>query len=114
MQFASEPTNSIGFHRIIRRNGNLFGVSTFGAVERAKLKSCGPRRGARKLHACAAFWAAELLNCEQWDCGWVICHCIPPCFRRERNALSHRLKPKGGGGWVSRFPLSPLGVFRKS
>src|SRR6478672_2082060 len=36
------------------------------------------------------FWAAELLNCEHWDCGWVICHCIPPCFRRERNTLSHR------------------------
>jgi hypothetical protein len=60
----------------------LFGVIAFGAVERAKFKSCRPRRGARKLHARTAFWAAELLNCKQWDCGWVICHCIPPCLRR--------------------------------
>src|ERR1700688_1586326 len=70
---------------IIRRNGNLFGVIAFGAIERAKFKSCRPRRGARKLHARAAFWAAELLNCKQRDCGWIISHCIPPCFRRERN-----------------------------
>ena len=84
MYFAGEPTNSIGFHWIIRWNGNLFGVIAFGAVERAKFKSCRPRRGAHKLHAGAAFWAAELLNCKQWDCGWVICHCIPPCLRRER------------------------------
>src|SRR6266478_2006375 len=62
----------------------------FGAVEPLEFKSCRPRRGARKLHARAAFWAAELLNCEHWDCGWVICHCIPPCFRRERNTLCHR------------------------
>src|SRR6266404_1199045 len=91
----SEPTNSIGFHWIIRRYGDLFDVIAFGAVEPLEFKSCRPQRGARKLHARAAFWAAELLNCEQRDCGWVICHCIPPCFRRERNTLSHRYKPKG-------------------
>jgi len=32
---------------------------------------------ARKLHARSASRAAKLLNCEQWDCGWVIGHCIP-------------------------------------
>jgi hypothetical protein len=31
-----------------------------------------------------------LLNCEQWDCGWVIGHGIPPWIRRERKTLSHR------------------------
>src|SRR5258707_15606609 len=92
---AKEPTNSIGFHWIIRRYGDSFDVIAFGAVEPLEFESCRPRRGARKLHARAAFWTAELLNCEHWDCGWVICHCIPPCFRRERNTLSHRQKPKG-------------------
>jgi hypothetical protein len=42
-------------------------------------------RSARKPHVRSAFSAAELLNCGQRDCGWVICHCIPPCLRRERN-----------------------------
>src|SRR5258707_916689 len=85
-----EQIVSIGFHWIIRRYDDLFDVIAFGAVEPLEFKSCRPRRGTRKLHARAAFWAAELLNCEHWDCGWVICHCIPPCFRRERNTLSHR------------------------
>src|SRR5260370_28540703 len=78
MEFAHEPTNSTGIHRIIRRYGDLFDVIAFGAVEPLEFKSCRPRRAARKLHVRAAFWAAELLNCEHWDCGWVICHCIPP------------------------------------
>ena len=52
----------------------MFDLIAIGAVERAKFKSCRPRRDARKLHARSAFWAAELLNGEQWDCGWVICH----------------------------------------
>ena len=74
-QFTSEPAYSVGFHRIIQRNGDLFDPIAIGAVERAKFKSCRPRRDARKLHARSAFWTAELLNGEQWDCGWVICHC---------------------------------------
>ena len=38
----------------------------------------------------AAFWAAKLLNCEKWDCSWVILSLHSPCFGRERNTLSHR------------------------
>src|SRR5260370_15662267 len=99
MEFAHEPTNSTGIHRIIRRYGDLFDVIAFGAVEPLEFKSCRPRRGARKLHARAAFWAAELLNCEHWDCGWVICHCIPPCFRRERNHSRSPVEAEEGRGW---------------
>jgi hypothetical protein len=89
MQFASEPTDSIGIHRI-RRYGDLFHVIAFGAVERTKVKSTGPRQDARKPHARSAFGAAELLNCKKGDYGWVIGHCIPPIIRRERKTLSHR------------------------
>ena len=76
LQFAGEPANSPGFHRI-RRDGDLFEVIAFGAFERAKFKSRGPRRDPREPHARSAFRAVELLNREQWDCGWVIGHCIP-------------------------------------
>jgi hypothetical protein len=89
LQFAGEPANSPGFHRI-RRDGDLFEVIAFGAFERAKFKSRGPRRDPREPHARSAFRAVELLNCEQWDCGWVIGHGIPPWIRRERKTLSHR------------------------
>jgi hypothetical protein len=89
LQFAGEPANSPGFHRI-RRDGDLFEVIAFGAFERAKFKSCGPRRDPREPHARSAFRAVELLNGEQRDCGWVIGHGIPPCIRRERKTLSHR------------------------
>src|SRR5450432_2489510 len=65
-------------------------VIAFGAFERAKFKSRRPRRDPRKPHARSALRAAELLNCEQWDCGWVIGHGIPPWIRRERKTLSHR------------------------
>src|SRR6476660_4018071 len=88
LYLAKEPTNSIGFHWIIRRCGDLFDVIAFGAVEPPKFKSCRPRRGARKFHARAAFWAAKLLNCEHWDCGWVICHCIPPCKAGAQHSQS--------------------------
>src|SRR5258708_19117067 len=104
LQLAKEPTNSIGFHWIIRRYGDLIDVIAFGAVEPLEFKSCRPRRGARKLHARAASWAAELLNCEHWDCGWVICHCIPPCFRRERHTLRHRGETEQGRGQGSLIP----------
>jgi hypothetical protein len=77
MQFANEPANSFGFHWI-RRYDDLFEVIAFGAVERAKFVSGRPRRDARKHHARLAFRAAESLNCEQRDCGWVMGHCIPP------------------------------------
>src|SRR5258708_5512780 len=107
LQLAKEPTNSIGFHWIIRRYGDSFDVIAFGAVEPLEFKSCRPRRGARKLHARAAFWAAELLNCEHWDCGWVICHCIPPCFRRVRNTLSHPLEGEYGRCWTTYCSATP-------
>jgi hypothetical protein len=77
MQFANEPANSLGFHWIGRYDDS-FDVTAFGAVERAKFVSSRPRRDARKHHARLAFRAAESLNCEQRDCGWVIGHCIPP------------------------------------
>ena len=96
LQFAGEPADGPGFHRI-RRYCDLFEVIAFGAFERAKFKSCGPRRDPRKPHARSAFRAAELLNCEQWDCGWVIGHCIPPWIRRERKTLSHRWAPTRNG-----------------
>jgi hypothetical protein len=53
-------------------------VIAFGAVERAKFKSPRPRPDMPKRHARSAFRAAEVLNCKQRDCGWVIGHCIPP------------------------------------
>jgi hypothetical protein len=56
----------------------LFDVIAFGAVERAKFESCRPRRDVSQPHANLALWAAESLNCEQRDCGWVVGHCIPP------------------------------------
>jgi hypothetical protein len=62
----------------------------FGAVERAKFESFRPRRDAGKSHANLAFWAAESLNCEQWDCGWVIGHCIPPL---SQAGAQHSLSP---------------------
>src|SRR4029077_1421333 len=40
--FADEPTNSIGFHWIIRRYGDLFDVIALGAVEPLDFKSRRP------------------------------------------------------------------------
>ena len=77
MQLANEPANSLGFHWIGRYDDS-FDVTAFGAVERAKFVSGRPRRDARKHHARLAFRAAESLNCEQRDCGWVKGHFIPP------------------------------------
>jgi hypothetical protein len=62
-QFANEPANISRLHWI-RRYSDLFDVIAFGAVERAKFKSCRPPRDALKLHALSAFRAAKLLNCE--------------------------------------------------
>jgi hypothetical protein len=76
-QFANEPTNVSRLHRI-RRYDDFFDIIAFGTVERAKFESCRPRRDARKHHSRLAFGAAESLNREQWDYGWVIGHCIPP------------------------------------
>jgi hypothetical protein len=77
LQFTLQPANIAGLHRV-RRYNDFFDTVAFGAVERAKFESCRPRRDVGKPHANLAFWAAESLNCEQWDCGWVIGHCIPP------------------------------------
>jgi hypothetical protein len=88
----------------------LFDVIAFGAVERAKFKSCRPRRDARKLHARSTFRAAKLLNCEQWDCGWVIGHCIPPLGQAgAQNSQSPVDAEEGGDGtsMLSRV-LEPL------
>jgi hypothetical protein len=51
-------------------------VIAFEAIERALFESCGTRRDLRKHHPRLAFRTAEALNCEQWDCGWVIGHRI--------------------------------------
>lgn len=77
LQFTQQPANISGLHRV-RRYHDFFDMIAFGTVERAKFESCGPRRDVGKPHANLAFWAAESLYCEQWDCGWVIGHCIPP------------------------------------
>src|SRR5260221_1727231 len=77
LQFTYQPANVAGLHRVQRHN-DFFDVIAFGAVERAKFESCRPRRDMSQPHANLALWAAESLNCEQWDCGWVIGHCIPP------------------------------------
>jgi hypothetical protein len=77
LQFTHQPTNIAGLHRV-RRYNDLFDVIAFGAVERAKFESCRPRRDVSQPHANLALWAAESLNCEQRDCGWVVGHCIPP------------------------------------
>jgi hypothetical protein len=60
----------------------------FGAVERAKFESDRPRQDARKRHAGSALRAVEVLNCEQWDCGWVIGHCIPLGSAGAQNSQS--------------------------
>ena len=78
--FVREPADSSGFHWI-QRDDDFLDVTAFGAVERAKLESRRPRRDARKHHSRSAFRAAESLNSEQWDCGWVIGHGIPPLDR---------------------------------
>ena len=77
LQFTHQPTNIARLHRV-RRHNDFFDVIAFGAVERAKFESCRPRRDVSQPHANLALWAAESLNCEQRDCGWVIGHCIPP------------------------------------
>src|SRR5258707_3433996 len=103
----NQPTASDFIGSIIRRYGDLFDVIAFGAVESLEFKSCRrPRRGARKLHTRAAFWAAELLNCKQWDCGWVICHCIPPLQAGAQHSQSPGEAERGAGG-IRRFPLRP-------
>ena len=78
----------------------------FGAVERAKFESRRPRRDVGKPHANLAFWAAESLNCEQWDC-WVIGHCIPPLGQAgAQNSQSPVDADEGGDGtnMISRVP----------
>ena len=90
LHFANEPADISGFRRI-RRDRNFFDVIAFGAVEGAQFKSCGARQDMRERQAGSAFRAAELFNCEQWDCGQVIGHCIPPLYaRRERETLFRR------------------------
>jgi hypothetical protein len=88
LSFVHEPANIPGFHWI-QRYDDSFDVTAFGAVERAKLESCRPRRNVRWNHARSAFRAAESLNSEQWDCRWVFGHRIPPS-RSERKPLRCR------------------------
>src|SRR6478736_1545471 len=46
-----------------------------------------------------AFRAAEPLNCEQRDCGWVIGHCIPPLGQAgAQNSQSPVDAEEGGDG----------------
>jgi hypothetical protein len=59
-----------------------------GAIERAKFKSCGPRRDARKRHARLALWAAKSLNGKQRDDGWIIGHGPTSDQARAQNSQS--------------------------
>jgi hypothetical protein len=61
-----------------------------------------------------AFWAAEFLNCEQWDCGWVIGHCIPPLGQA---GAQHSLSPVDaevgagdGNSMISTIPESVVNI----
>jgi hypothetical protein len=97
-QFANEPANISRLHWI-RRYSDFFDMIAFGAIERAKFESCRPRRDARKQHARSAFRAAETLNCEQWNCGQMIAHCIPPLGQAgAQNSQSPVGAEKGGDG----------------
>jgi hypothetical protein len=78
----------------------------FGAVERAKFESCRPRRDAGKPHASLAFGAAESLNCEQWDCGWVIGHCIPPLGQAGAQNSQSPVDAEEGGDGTNVLPLA--------
>ena len=73
LQFANQPADIAGLHWI-RRYRDFFDVIAPGAIERAKFKSSGPRRDARKRHARLALWAAKSLNGKQRDYGWIIGH----------------------------------------
>jgi hypothetical protein len=84
----------------------LFDVIAFGAVEPAKFESRRPLRDARKDHARLAFRAAEPLNCEQRDCGWVIGHCIPPLGQAgAQNSQSPVDAEEGGDGTSMLFQV---------
>jgi hypothetical protein len=51
-----------------------------------------------------AFGAAESLNREQWDHGWVIGHCIPPLNQAgAQNSQSPVDAGAGGDGTSMRF-----------
>jgi hypothetical protein len=73
LQLANQPADIAGLHWI-RRYRDFFDVIAPGAIERAKLKSGGPRRDARKRHPRLALWAAKSLNGKQRDYGWIIGH----------------------------------------
>jgi hypothetical protein len=107
-QVANEPADISGLHRIGRYR-DFFDMIAFGAVKRAKFKSPGPRRDARKYHARSTVRAVELLNGEQWDCSQMIGHSHPPLVRRERQTPSHRQMPKRDGDGINmllRVPAS--------
>jgi hypothetical protein len=89
LQFANQPTDIAGLHWI-RRYRDFFDVIAPGAIERAKFKSSGPRRDARKRHARLALWAAKSLNGKQRDYGWIIGHGLHLKIWRERKTLGHR------------------------
>jgi hypothetical protein len=114
-QFANEPANISRLHGI-RRYRDLFDMIAFRTVERADFKSCRPRRNACKHHARSAFRAAELLNCEQWDCGQVVGHAFHPWVRRERkNSQSPVDAEQDGDGNQHALPaLDPLFNFDHS
>ena len=89
LQVANEPADIAGLHWI-RRYRNFFDVIAPGAIERAKFKSGGPRRDARKRHARLALWAAKSLNGKQRDYRWIIGHGLHLKIWRERKTPGHR------------------------
>jgi hypothetical protein len=101
LQFTHQPANISGLHRV-RRYNDFFDMIAIGAVERAKFESFRPRCDFGKLHANLALWAAESLNCEQWDCGWIIGHCIPPLGQAGAQNSQSPVDAKVGRRWNQR------------
>ena len=79
----------------------------FRAVERAKLESCRSQRDVGKPHANSAFWAAEKLNCEQWDRGQVIGHAFHLWIRRERKNSQSPVDAEGSGDGINMLSQLP-------
>jgi hypothetical protein len=53
---------------------------------------------------------SKLLNCEQWDCGWVIGHCIPPLGQAGAQNSQSPVDAEEGGDRTSMLSrvLEPL------
>jgi hypothetical protein len=102
--FANEPANISGLHWI-RRYSDFLDVAASGAIERAKLKPCWPRRDLRKVHTRLACGATESLQREQRNCGWVIGHCIPPLGQAGAQSSQSPVDAEASGDGSSMLAL---------